>query len=135
MVIHEFDIAMANVSIRLAQDLMVDILINNVSVRRTRSGYATYTDKQHYGISSDMLARKWGIGLDKEKRTLQSTTQYHAISYLKPLTRRHRTDLLPQRLSGLNFGFYTDTIFAKDKSIVWNTCAQIFIYLIIMRSK
>ena len=74
LLIHEFDIKMANVSIRLAQDLMVDILINNVSVRRTRSGYATYTDKQHYGISSDMLARKWGIGLDKANFNLQSTT-------------------------------------------------------------
>ena len=124
-----------NFSIGLAQDLMVDILIRNARVRIKRSGYATYTDTRHHGISADMLARKWGIGLDKEKRTLQSTTQYHAILYLKPLTRRHRTDLLPQRLSGLNFGFYTDTIFAKDKSIVWNTCAQIFIYLIIMRSK
>ena len=74
LLIHEFDIKMANVSIRLAQDLMVDILINNVSVRRTRSGYATYTYKQHYGISSDMLARKWGIGLDKANFNLQSTT-------------------------------------------------------------
>ena len=43
--IHEFDIAMANVSIGLSQDLMVDILIIKVRVKRTRSGFTTYTDK------------------------------------------------------------------------------------------
>ena len=91
LLIHEFDIAMANVSIRLAQDLMIDIEINNVSVRRTRRRYATYTDKQHYGISSYMLSRKWDIGLDKANCNLQSTTQYNVRSALNPLTRRYIT--------------------------------------------
>ena len=62
---------MVNVSIGLANDLMVDILIIKFRVKRTRSGFATYIDKQHYGISFDLLARKWGIGIDKAKRTLQ----------------------------------------------------------------
>ena len=31
-----------------------------------------------------------------------------------------------QRLRQLNCGFYTDTLFAKDKYIVGNACAQIF---------
>ena len=65
---------------------MVYILINKVRVRRTRSGFATYTDKQHHGISTDLLAIKWGIGLDKAKQTLQSTTQDNVRSALKPLT-------------------------------------------------
>ena len=91
LVIHDFDIAMANFSIRLAQDLMVDIVINNVRVRRTRRRYATYTYKQHCGISSYMLSRKWDIGLDKAKCNLQSTTQYNVRSALNPLTRRYIT--------------------------------------------
>ena len=37
-VIHEFDIAMANVSIGLAQDLMLDRLISKVRFKITRSG-------------------------------------------------------------------------------------------------
>ena len=64
---------------------MVDILISNVRVRRTRSGYATYTDKQHRRISDDALERKWGIGIDKAKITIQSTTQDNVRSALNPL--------------------------------------------------
>ena len=66
-------------SIGLAQDLMVDRLISKVRVKITRSGFITYTDKQHHGISTDLLATKWGIGIDKAKRTLQSTTQDNVI--------------------------------------------------------
>ena len=77
---------------------MVDILISKVRVKRTRSGFVTYTDKQHHGISTDLLARKWGIVLDKAKLTLKSTTQDNVRSALKPLQRRYRTDFLSQRL-------------------------------------
>ena len=48
------------------------------------------------------------------------------ISALKPLIHRYIEDLLSQRLRGLNSRFYTDLLFEKDKSIVGNTCAQIF---------
>ena len=43
--IHYFDTAMEIFSIGLFQDFMVDILIINVRVGRTRSGYTTYIDK------------------------------------------------------------------------------------------
>ena len=46
-------------------------MISNVRVKKTSSGFATYIDKQHHWISTDLLARKWGIGLDKANRTLQ----------------------------------------------------------------
>ena len=55
-VIHEFDRSMENFSIGLAQDLMVDILTSKVRVKRTRSGFATYADKRHHGISADILS-------------------------------------------------------------------------------
>ena len=117
---------MENVSIGLAQDLMVDRLISKARVKRKRSGFVTYTNKQHHGISTDILTRKWGVGLDKENRTLQSTTQDNVISALKPPMQRYRIYFLSQRLRRLNCRFYADTLFSKDKSIVWNTCAQIF---------
>ena len=65
---------MENISIGLSQDFIVDRLIRNARVRRNRSGYATYIDNQHYGISDDMLEIKWEIVLDKANSTLQSTT-------------------------------------------------------------
>ena len=77
---------------------MVDILISKVRVKITRCGFETYTDKRHHGISTDILARKCDIGLDKAKQTLQSTIQDNLISALKTLTRRYRTDFLSQRL-------------------------------------
>ena len=110
----------------LSQYLMVEILIRNVRIRRTRSGYATYKYKQHHEIGADLLAQEWGIGLDKVKLTLQSTTKDNMRLETKTLTWRYRIDLLLQRLHRLNFGFYTDTLFAKDKSIVGHECAQIF---------
>ena len=118
LVTHEFDIKMANVYIGLDQDLMVDRLISKVRVKRTRSGFATHTYKRHHGISVDLLARKWRIGIDKEKRTLQSTTQDNLRSDMKPLIRRYRTDFLLQRLHLLDCRFYTDALFEKDKFIV-----------------
>ena len=54
---------------------MVNRLIKNVRVRITRSGYGTYTDKKHQGISADILTRKWEIVLGKEKITIQITVQ------------------------------------------------------------
>ena len=45
----------------MSQDLMVNILISKVRFNRTRNGFATYINKQHHGISADLLERKWGI--------------------------------------------------------------------------
>ena len=66
MGIHDFDRATKSVSIGLVQYLIVDRLIKNGRVTRNRRGYATYTDKPQYGIITDLLARKWGVGIDKE---------------------------------------------------------------------
>ena len=128
LVVCEFDITMENISIGLSQGLMMYRLIRNVRVSRTRIGYSMYTYKQHRGISAGLLARKLDIGIDKAKHTLQSITQDNVRSSLDPLKRWYRTYFLPQRLHRINCRFYTVTLFTKDKSIVGNKCAQIFIY-------
>ena len=61
--------------IGLDQDLMVDRLISNVRVKRSRGVLPTYTYKGYHGISTDISARKWVIGLDKSKWTLQYKTK------------------------------------------------------------
>ena len=90
-VIHRFDIAIKNVSIWLSKDLMLDILISNVRVRRTITVYTTYTNMWHHGISADLLVRKWDIGIYKAKCTHQYTTQYNMISAPKTITKWYRT--------------------------------------------
>ena len=47
-------------------------------------------------------------------------------SALKPLAWWYRKKCLSQRLHHLNFRFDIGTLFAKENSIVGNTCAQIF---------
>ena len=118
---------MANILIVISQDLMLYRLISNVRVRITRSGYTTYTYKHHYGISADLMAQKWLIGLYKENHILLSTTQDNVISSLKPLTQWYRTYYLSQSLGRLHCRFYTDTLVANHKSIVGDKCAPIFI--------
>ena len=58
LVIRDFDRAMAKFSVGVSQYLMVYRFIRKSMVRRTRSGYATYIDKRHHGISVDILASK-----------------------------------------------------------------------------
>ena len=58
--------------------------------------------------------------------TLQSTNQDNVISSMNPLKWKYRIDFFLQRLQRLNYTYYTDTIFAKDKFIFWNTCARMF---------
>ena len=47
-VIHEFNRVMVNVSIGLAQDIMVGRLIGNIRVSMTKKGYATITNERHH---------------------------------------------------------------------------------------
>ena len=126
MTIHKFDWPMVNVSIGLAQDLMVDRIIVNITVSMTKKGYATIKNERRHLVTSELLARKWGIGLENAKETLKATTQECIRSALLPLTRRYRTYLISQRLRRISRKFYTDTLFEKHKSIIGNTCAQIF---------
>ena len=69
------------------------------------------TSERQHGVDAGLLSLKWGIGLEKARKTLKNTTQMNIRSALLPLTRRYRTDLLSQRLRRLNIRFYTDTMF------------------------
>ena len=70
---------MEHFPIEIAQDLMVDILISNVRNRRKRSGYSTYKDDQHHGISVDML--KGNGVLDYITQSKPSNAQPRIIRY------------------------------------------------------
>ena len=63
MDIHDFYRAMVNLSIGLAQDLIMDSLIGNIRVSMTKNGYAKTTNESHHSVTPEPLARKWEIGL------------------------------------------------------------------------
>ena len=87
MSIHDFDRTMVNASIGLAEYLMVDSLIGNIRVSVDKKGYATITNGRHHSVTSELLVKKWGIGLKKSKETLKATTWDCIRSALLPLTR------------------------------------------------
>ena len=93
----------------------------------TRTEFTTITENRHHGVSPELLAQKWGVDVDKISNTLKRTTQNSIRSAILPLTRRYRTDFISQLLRRLNTTWYTDTLFSKQKSIIGNTCAQMFI--------
>ena len=118
--IHEFDRAMAQVSTSYVHGMLADQIVASVQIK------STYTDKRHHGVDANLIARKWGIGVQRARDTLKCTTQQNIRSAILPLTRRYRTDLLSQRLRRLSTRFYTDTIYAKHTSLQGHTCAQMF---------
>ena len=69
------------------------------------------------------------ISLMSAKRTLEVTTFNSLRTKEGKMSRRFRTDLYQcryRRLGGPNARFHTDTLFSKVKSILGDTCAQLY---------
>jgi transposase len=78
-------------------------------------------------ISTESLAKKWQIGLDKAQATLRATTQTGLWKVINPLGRRYTTRLPHLRYPVVKKTLYSDTMFAKKtKSLRQHTCAQVF---------
>ena len=89
----------------------------------TRQTYK-YTER-HMKMSADVLADRFGIGLERARQTLKATTQRGPRSALLPISRRYRSD----RKFGvrqLNGKFATDTIWDKSKNLRRNVASQIY---------
>ena len=95
--IREIDVALWGTG--TSQEELVD------SISQYRQACATFTGDRHHDTDPSILARKWGIGLQKAKDTLKCTTQMNMRSAVLPLTRRYRTDLLSPRLRRLSNRF------------------------------
>ena len=86
----------------------------------------TFVDSaRHLKATAESLAELWHIGLNKAKQTLRATTQRGTRSAILRLSRRYRSDRMYsiKRLQGC---FATDTFYSPVKSILGNTCAQIY---------
>jgi hypothetical protein len=78
-------------------------------------------------ISTESLAKKWQIGLDKAQATLRATTQTGLRMMINPLARWYTTRLPHLRYPVVKKTLYSDTMFAKKtKSLQQHTCAQVF---------
>ena len=126
----DFDIAMYSISDALCASELTKRVINQVTINQTpvtdAFGKSIYTSDHHHAVTPELISRKWGCGLKTARKTLESTAQFGIRSAIGPLTRRYMTDILQQHHRRLKTTFYTDTMFAKVKSLKGNTCAQIF---------
>ena len=77
-------------------------------------------------ITKEILAKRWGIGLKTADQTLRVTTQRGIRTFLRPTDRRLSTSLPHLSYSMINRTFYSDTMFAKVKSLNGNTAAQVW---------
>lgn len=79
-------------------------------------------------ISPETLAKKWNIGIDTAKRTLESTMQLTICQAIHPIQRRYRTEVMQLHypcFGGRHGCFYTDTFFAKTPTLRGCQMAQI----------
>ena len=84
------------------------------------------TTKRHSIHTPEALAKKWRIGIETARETIAATTQLGIRQAIHPLTRRYRTDTMALRQRRLKNVIYTDTLFAKTKSIKGNKCMQVY---------
>jgi hypothetical protein len=85
-------------------------------------------DNKRNVITKEILARRWGIGLDTAHKTRKCMTQRGIQTFLHPTDRRVNTQK-PHLVFPMMRGkkLYTDTLFAKICLLWSNTYAQVWI--------
>ena len=73
----------------------------------------------------ELIAKLWGIGIKRARAILDVTMQRGIRSAILPLSCRYRADRI-YNLKRLDGRFATDTLFSDVKSLLQNTCAQIY---------
>jgi len=107
-----------------------DLLVDGDSGRNENADFrqvdAVSTDQRASEISDEVLARRWGIGLQTAKRTLRVTTQAGVRRILHPVERRFRTRRNQLKFPTSSRLVYSDTMFPQVKSVNGKTCAQVY---------
>ena len=99
----------------------------NVKHRESRKLSSTVTSKRRQGVDATTLARRFGIGIDAAKRTLDRTTQrgVRTVTHSN-LSRRYRTNDRQLRYKRLGCDMFTDTLQSSVTSKRMNKHAQVF---------
>jgi hypothetical protein len=87
---------------------------------------SSITTDRHSKVGPEELAKKWNIGLETAKNTIQETTQNGIRTAVHPMSRRVRVDHLHLHRPLLRSSWYCNTLLAKVKSRLGNTCANVF---------
>jgi hypothetical protein len=84
------------------------------------------TSDRHSKVGAEELSRKWNIGLETAKATLDVMMQHGVRTVVHPMSRRLRVDHLHLHRPRLKGTWYLDTLIAKVKSLLGNKCANVF---------
>lgn len=102
-----------------------DVLAHEEELRRSQLS-AVSRDHRQCPITDEDLAKRWHIGIEAAKRTLQTMTQNRMRFVRGRLERRLRTSQAHLRYPVISVTIYFDTMFPGIKSIRGYTCAQVF---------
>lgn len=77
-------------------------------------------------ITKEILAKRWGTSLATAEKTLKVTTQVGIRSVIRPLERRFKPFQKHLNYPTINARYYSDTMFAKTKSLRGHCAGQVF---------
>ena len=105
-------------------------LISKVQVATTyqdqQATCAAVGTDRHSKVGPEELSRKWGVGLQTAKDTMKATTQAGIRTAVHPMNKRLRVDHLHLHRKRLHGNWFCDTVMSKVKSLLGNTCANIY---------
>ena len=81
---------------------------------------------RHSKVGLEELSRKWNIGLQMAKATLDMMMQHGVRTAVHPMLRWLRVDHLHLHRPRLKGTWYLDTLIVKVKSVLGNKCANVF---------
>eukprot|EP00978_Attheya_sp_CCMP212_P023324 scaffold71208_cov34-Attheya_sp.AAC.1 len=73
--------------------------------------------ERHYRVTQDIIAKRFGCGIETAQKTLVATSQYGVRQVTHSLTRRYQTDLLQLKYHRLSDDWYTNAMFPDVKSV------------------
>ena len=106
-------------------ELLCSRVLSSVRVVPSDRTASAVQHRRNPPLSKELLARRWGIGINAAERTLTVTTQAGIRKLHNPVERRFHTKQSHLRFPTLLGRFYTDTMFFTRTSIRSHTCAQV----------
>jgi hypothetical protein len=99
---------------------------DNVDEAMEKHKASVLMSDRHSKVGLEELLRKWNIGLQMAKATLDMMMQHGVQTAVHPMSRQLRVDHLHHHRPRLKGMWYLDTLIAKIKLLLGNKCANVF---------
>ena len=125
-IMHSMDNTTVNLKEKMIKEVRVASTKYEAQVGEDKATTLTMiSNERHLKFDENVLAERFGISNRTARATLEATHQNGTRSALLPLSRRYKADRRYQ-LRRLDGKFATDTFFSKHKSLLGNTCTQLY---------